>query len=130
MGLRMGFPGGSEVMNPSTRRCRRHSIPRSRRSPGGGNGNPLQYSCMESPMNRGIWWGTVLGVAKSWTWLSIQTCTVESTRKLRMSFWIRSNIYVYQKFYTLNLKNLQKCFLIQFICTFTCTYMYALYMCM
>ena len=37
------------------------------RSPGGGNGNPLQYSCLENPMDRGGWWITVHGVAKSWT---------------------------------------------------------------
>ena len=37
------------------------------RSPGGGHGNPLQYSCLESPMDRGAWWATVHGVAKSRT---------------------------------------------------------------
>ena len=46
------------------------SIPGSGRSPGGGNGNPLQHSCLENPMDRGAWWATVHGVAKSWTWLS------------------------------------------------------------
>ena len=39
-------------------------IPGSGRSPGGGNGNPLQYSCLENPMDTGAWWATVLGVAK------------------------------------------------------------------
>ena len=34
------------------------------RSPGGGNGNPLQYSCLENPVDRGAWWATVLGVAE------------------------------------------------------------------
>ena len=43
------------------------SIPGSGRSPGGGHGNPLQYSCLENPMDRGAWWATVHGVAKSWT---------------------------------------------------------------
>ena len=42
-------------------------IPGSGRSPGGGHGNPLQYSCLENPMDRGAWWATVLGVAKGWT---------------------------------------------------------------
>ena len=37
------------------------------RSPGEGNGNPLQYSCLENPMDRGAWWATVHGVAKSQT---------------------------------------------------------------
>ena len=41
------------------------SIPGSGRSPGGGHGNPLQYSCLEDPMDRGTWWATVHRVAKS-----------------------------------------------------------------
>ena len=45
-------------------------IPGSGRSPGEGNGNPLQYSCLENPMDQGAWWATVHGVAKSWTRLS------------------------------------------------------------
>ena len=43
------------------------SIPGLRRCPGGGNGNPLQYSCLGDVMDRGAWGATVLGVAKSWT---------------------------------------------------------------
>ena len=46
------------------------SIPGSRRSPGEGNGYPLQDSCLENFMDRGAWWATVLGVAKSQTQLS------------------------------------------------------------
>ena len=42
-------------------------IPGSGRSPGEGNGNPLQYSCLENPMDGGAWWATVHGVAKSRT---------------------------------------------------------------
>ena len=45
-------------------------IPGSGRSPGEGNGNPLQYSCLENPMDGGAWWATVHGVAKSRTQLS------------------------------------------------------------
>ena len=41
------------------------------RSPGGGNGNPLQYSCLENPIDREAWQATVHMVAKSWTWLSV-----------------------------------------------------------
>ena len=41
-------------------------IPGSGRSPGGGNGNPLQDSCLENPMDRGAWWATVHGITKSW----------------------------------------------------------------
>ena len=43
------------------------SIPGLGRSPGGGHGNPLQYSCLENPMERETWWTTVHGVAKNWT---------------------------------------------------------------
>ena len=43
------------------------SIPGSGRSPGEGRGNPLQYSCLENPMDRGAWWAIVHGVAKSRT---------------------------------------------------------------
>ena len=46
------------------------SILGSRRSPGEGNGNPLQYSCLENPMDRKAWWATVDGAAKSRTQLS------------------------------------------------------------
>ena len=45
------------------------SIPRSGRSPGEGNGTPLQYPCLENPMDRGAWWAAVYGVAQSWAWL-------------------------------------------------------------
>ena len=54
------------------------SIPGLGRSPGGGNGNPLQYSCLENPMDSGAWHATVQGVTKSWTGLkhlSMHTCT-------------------------------------------------------
>ena len=46
------------------------SIPASRRSPEAGNGSPLQYSCLENPMDRGAWWAFVHGVTKSQTQLS------------------------------------------------------------
>ena len=42
-------------------------VPGSGRSPGGGDGNLLQYSCLENPMGRGGWWATVHGASKSWT---------------------------------------------------------------
>ena len=47
------------------------SIPGSGRSPGGGNGNPLQYSCLKNPMDRGAWWAMVHRVAKSCIKLSL-----------------------------------------------------------
>ena len=46
------------------------SIPGLGRSPGGGNGNPLQYCCLEKPMDRGAWGATVHGIGKRWTQLS------------------------------------------------------------
>ena len=52
------------------------SIPRSGRSPGGGRGNPLQCSCVENHMDRGAWWSTVHGVAKSYTWLKQLSTTI------------------------------------------------------
>ena len=59
----MTSPGGSDgkecnVGDPG-------SIPGSGRCPGEGNGNPLQYSCLENSMDRGAWWATVHGVAKA-----------------------------------------------------------------
>ena len=46
------------------------SLPESGRSPGEGNGNPLQYSCLGNPMDRGAWQATVHGIEKNWTQLS------------------------------------------------------------
>ena len=63
-------PGGSEVKVSACNAGDLGSIPGSRRSPGEGNSNPFQYSCLENPMDRGAWWATVHGVAKSRTWLS------------------------------------------------------------
>ena len=62
-----GFPCGTVVKNPPANAAAARdsgSIPRSRRSPGVGNGHPLQYSCLENSMDRGTWQSTVLGVAK------------------------------------------------------------------
>ena len=54
-------------MNPLDNAEDMGSIPKAERSPGGGNGNPLQYSCWENPKNRGDWQATVLGVTRSQT---------------------------------------------------------------
>ena len=59
-----GFPGGSVVKNPPTNSGDAGLIPGLGRSPGEGNGNPLQYSCLGNPMDRGAWWATVPGVTK------------------------------------------------------------------
>ena len=64
------FPGGSEVKASACNSGNLGLIPGSGRSPGEGNDNPLQYSCLENPVDGGVWWATVHGVSKSWTWLS------------------------------------------------------------
>ena len=61
----MGFPGGSEVKASAFNVGDLDSIPGLGRSPGEGNGNPLQYSCLENPMEGGAWQATVYGVAES-----------------------------------------------------------------
>ena len=68
--LTLGFPGGTSSKElPATHRDLRDvgSIPGSGKFPRGGHGNPLQYSCLENPMDRGAWWATVHGVTKSQT---------------------------------------------------------------
>ena len=62
-----GFPSGSVVKTPSANAGGVGLIPASGRSPGGGHGNPFQYSCLENPMDRGAWQAIVHRVAKSWT---------------------------------------------------------------
>ena len=64
------FPGGSDGKASAYNAGGPGSIPGSGRSPGKGNGNPFQYSCLENPMDGGAWWATIHGVAKSWTRLS------------------------------------------------------------
>ena len=55
----MGFPGGSDGEEPAHDMGHLGSIPGLGRSSGEGNGNPLQYSCLGNPMDRGAWWATV-----------------------------------------------------------------------
>ena len=84
-----GFPSGASGKE-LTCRCRRHrrrgSIPGFGRYPGGGHGNPLQYSCMENPIDRGAWQATVQGVAKSQKWHN-------------WSDWARKHIYCFPPFW-------------------------------
>ena len=61
----MGFPGGLDSKESAYNAGDLGLIPGWGRSPGEGNGNPLQYSFLENPMDRGAWWATVHGVAKS-----------------------------------------------------------------
>ena len=62
-----GFPGVLDSKESTCNTGDQGSIPGSGRSPGEGNGYPLQYSCMENSMDRGAWWGTDHGVAKNLT---------------------------------------------------------------
>ena len=63
--LDLGFPGGSEGKESACTAGDLGLIPGLGRSPGEGNSNPLQYYCLENPMDRGAWWATVHGVVKS-----------------------------------------------------------------
>ena len=65
-----GFPGGSDSKESTCNAKDLGSIPGLERSPGEGNGSPLQYSCLENPMDRGAWRATVHRVTKSWIQLS------------------------------------------------------------
>ena len=60
----MGFPGGSDGKESAHSVGHLGSIPGSRRSPGEGNGNLLQHSCLANPMDRGAWWATAHGIAR------------------------------------------------------------------
>ena len=67
LALARGFPGGTVLKNPPANAGASRdtgSIPRLGRSPREGNGNPLQYSCLENPIDRGAWWATVHEVTK------------------------------------------------------------------
>ena len=64
-----GFPGDSMIKNPPANEGNigdMRLLPGSGRSPGGGNGHLLQYSCLERSMDRGAWWSAAHGVPKSW----------------------------------------------------------------
>ena len=78
-----GFPGVTSGKEPSANaeEVRNECLnPGSGRSSGGRNGNPLQYSCLENPMDRGTWWAIVHRFAKSWTQLK-QLSTADRVQK-------------------------------------------------
>ena len=68
--ISLGFPGGSDDEESACSAGDLGSITGLGRSPGEGNGHPIQYLCLENSMDRGAWWAVVHGVAKSWTRLS------------------------------------------------------------
>ena len=67
LGCAVDFPRGSDSKESAYSAGDTGLIPGSRRPHGEENGYPLQYSCLENPMDRGAWWATIHGAAKSWT---------------------------------------------------------------
>ena len=93
----MSFPGGSDSKASACNVGDPGSIPGLGRSPGEGNGNPLQYSCLENPTEGGAWWATVHGVAKSRTGLSDFTSQhlIGSAFSMVGFSWAQSTSYVF-----------------------------------
>ena len=78
----LGFCDGTAGKESACNAGEKGSIPGSGRSHGGGHGNPLQYSCLGNLVDRGAWWATVHGLAKSRTRLSVQTHTLTTAVKI------------------------------------------------
>ena len=100
-----GFPGSASDKEPTCqcRRCKRcEFIPGLGRSPGGGQGNPLQYSCLENSVDRGAWQATVHRITNSWTWLKWLSTAQHRSDLFGHLQWISK--YVAQNFaYTLQI---------------------------
>ena len=60
--------------------------------PGVKNGNPLQHSCLENPVDRGTWWATICKIPKSWSWLSTDTQTLPASEYRKWGFYF-SRLY-------------------------------------
>ena len=96
----MGLPGGSVVKNlPANAGDTGDlgSTPGSWRSPGGGNGNPFQYSCLGNLIDRGPWHATSMGLPKVQTWLSEHACTLERILWLRIEVLSSDQILISNK---------------------------------
>ena len=87
----LSFPGDSDGKEFVCNLGDLGSVPRLGRSPGGGHGNPRRQSCLENPTDRGDWWATVHGVAKSWTRLSDFTLLLQPKTILTMRHWTRQS---------------------------------------
>ena len=84
------FPGSSVGKESACNAGDQGLIPGSGRSPREGNGNPLQYSCLENPVDRGAWWATVHGVTQTWTrlkHLSMHACIGEGNSNPLQYSW-------------------------------------------
>ena len=90
----MCFPGGSDIKESGCNSGDSSSIPGSGRSPGEGNGNPHQYSCLENPMNGGAWQGTVHRVAKSQARMSNFTHSFTDTKNYSVNKSVLSAYYL------------------------------------
>ena len=101
------FPGGSAVKNLPANAGDPGSIPGSGRSPGEGNGNPLQYSCLRNPTDRGAWRVTVHRVSKSRTWLK-RHGTAHRTNKT-MPLCIRASVWCSSRSIRVYLRLLYQC---------------------
>ena len=89
----VGFPGGAVVKNPLANAVDARgegSVLGSERSPVGGNGYPLQYSCLGNSMDRGAWWATVHRVTKNQTWLSTHSNNIR--RKVPIE-WVSTAVW-------------------------------------
>ena len=98
----LGFPGGSVVKNLPANAGDVGDAdlsPELGRLPGVGNGNPLQYSCLENSTHRGAWWATVHGVTKSWTQLSRHTLSTQwqfcGLMKVWIKFWLSAQMMTF-----------------------------------
>ena len=89
----LGFPGGSPGKDSACNAGDLGSIPGLGRSPKGGHGNPLQYSCLENPAYRGAWWATVHRVVKSWIGLR------QLSTQARMSIFSTECIHGWHRFF-------------------------------
>ena len=86
-----GFPGGTVVKNLPANAGDADLIPVLGRSPGEGNGNLLQYSCLVNPTDREVWRATIHGLQRSWTWLRLNnnsTTQLESSQDRDCAFFI------------------------------------------
>ena len=102
------------------------SLPELRRSPGGGYGNPLQYSCLGNPMDRGAWWATVYTASKSHTRLKqlsthtdLNAIYLASSKEIFSK--IRKNVWPQRLYFTKNIKRKYKLFFSMGLKIFYCT---------
>ena len=94
--LWLGFPGGSDMKEFACNAGHLGLIPGWGRSPGEGNGYPLQCFCLENSMDRGGWQAAVHGVAHSWTWLNTHICTTVLQNQYNNQDSLLFNIFVWR----------------------------------